>query len=438
MNKPTDCRTYVQSGQSLLVDRPEIWDSLSGGVPFRQTVWMKPWWEQFGREHLTCFITVVDRDDQIRGILPLQRYGRRGWQSVAAGLCTDYVSVLARQDDLDWVTTEIADFLIEHARHPELGWDQLHCEGVVAGDPGTASLVRHLRPKSNVRIESRMNVWYKSCEDDWETYLQNKSRKQRHRLRSMLRIFEQSEKTVEVRFANDPASVTNYLNCLIELHQRHWVENGQTGSFATRQSKTFIHDAAMKAFARCRLCLPVLFRLDPQTGQESIIAAQLHFIGDDDRLYCYSTGVNYDHSDLSPGTLLNMFLIRFAHDGDYVGIDLMRGDEDYKSRLGAEPLPLLSLDLFAPTVRGQIRRIAHDGLFRIKQFYRRRRQRETATEFSFEDAFAECYRERHPVPQENGPVEIAATDNLLPLAIPNHVINAAFNERDQPMILPFR
>lgn len=390
----------VETAESLLFDRADEFDALSEGIPFRETTWIRPWFKHLGKSKTTRLITVIDDEDRIRGVLPLERFGSRGWQTIGAELCADHISIITRDIDRDPVTRCIGEFLLKNVADPDLGWDRLRFDGVVAGDPGMDLLLKQLGDADNVRLQSRMNIWFRASTGDWESYLQMASRRQRHRYRASLRALEQTDLPLEVRIAEDETTVTKYVTELIRLHQKHWQSQGQPGSYSKSRTREFIQDAAIEAFRRGRLLLPALIQINPDTGEEIIIAVQIHFVGDDRRMYCYSVGMDYDYATIKPGNLLNTFLLRMAHDGAHPGIDLMRGDEEYKKRLSADPVPLLIVDVFAPTLCGRLDRFGHDFSLRVKQLYRQQRGRPTAYEFQHDEAFSAGYRSFLPTAVE--------------------------------------
>jgi len=406
-----------------LLSPPEQWDALAGGVPFRQTVWMKPWWNQFGTQKETLIVTVLDEDDTLCGILPLQRDGRHGWRTVAGGMvCTDHVSMLARPEDRQVVAEAIADFLIDNAVDPQLGWDHLHFEGTLAGDPAMRCLVAELEQRgASSKLTTRMNTWFIPCRDDWDGYLASCSRRTRRRYRDLVKRLE-TKPLFSVRTPETEAMVIEAVEKLMELHQRHWVSQGEPGSYARSEMKTFTVATAVAAFRRDRLFLPMLVWSDPESGMEKTIATQLHFIGEDQRWYCFSTAVDYDHSALSPGVLLNAFVLKSAHDQDCSGIDFMRGDELYKEHLGAQSIPLLEIGISAPTLRGRVDSIAREGIFVCKQALRQRLGRPLVRPLTTAEAFDPKYLELLPCPIETHPVENG--EDLF------------IDSEDRPMILP--
>lgn len=408
------------------------WNALAGGIPFRETSWLQSWWNQFSSHGDFLFITVLDENDAICGILPLQRRGARGWQTIAGGaICTDHVSLMVRPENRESVAEAIVDFLIENAIDPQVGWDRLLLEGSAAGDPAMQVLIEELQRRgSTIRLTTRTNLWFVPCRDDWETHLLSCSRRTRRRFRAFLKRIGDSGRVgapaeLHVRMPENEAEVIEAIEKLIELHQRRWQSQGQPGSYADPAMKEFVLAAAIDAFHRDRLLLPMLVRWGEKTQTEQIIAVQLYFVGGDQRLYCYSTGMDYDHAALSPGSLLNAFVLKYAHDNGCPGIDFMRGDEEYKKRLGGESIPILCAEVFAPTLRGHAQTRIHDGLFHAKQFVRQRRGRRLVQSLSLNEAFDPKFRaflptDNEPPEQQDDAAEHDEDDDLpviLPISI---------------------
>ncbi|MCM2372555.1 GNAT family N-acetyltransferase [Aporhodopirellula aestuarii] len=397
------------------------WDALAGGVPFRQSTWLQPWCRHFGLENELLFVTVLDDNGDVMGVLPLQRCGRRGWQTIAGdNVCTDHVSVLARPENLSIVTTAIADFLIENANDAELGWDRLAFDGIVAGDPGMRELLLELgRRDAAIRLTTRMNIWLVPCQDNWDTFLKASSKGARRRYQKALRQIgeastDDGKTELSIRIARDEQSVSETVEKLIELHQRHWQSQGEPGTYATRRMREFILESALESLEQDRLFLPSLVRTDPKTGVEQVIATQLYQVGDDGRLYCYSTGVDYDFAKLKPGALLNTFILKHAHDLGSPGVDLMRGDEEYKKRLHAQPIPSIHATVAAPTLQGRCNRVMSDLAFRCKQIARKRLGRPLVQTPFLEQAFDQRYLEFLPTDDRSfreGPAKLAGADN---------------------------
>ena len=107
---------------------------------------------------------------------------------------------------------------------------------------------------------------------------------------------------------------------------------GDSGCFEHHNFQSFMSGVA-RAF----------FELDQvwfgQLRINDVLAATSFALQRDGVLYYYQTGSNVDLSALQPGWLQNACLIRRAIDCGLSAIDLLRGDERYKSKLTAHRIP---------------------------------------------------------------------------------------------------
>jgi CelD/BcsL family acetyltransferase involved in cellulose biosynthesis len=377
------------SPEELLADT-NAWDRLAGGIPFRQTVWLHSWWQQFGDSERAFFLVARDESGDRRGLLPLERTDGdlRRLQTLAAGnVCTDHVSILAQPEDREEVATAFAKFLIECSSDRTHGWDQIDFDGTIAGDPAMEIFSRYLEAAEvPTCIRSRMHLWFNRCEATWEDLLLTRSRKYRNRVRGLLRKLDKSDGELFVRDAGSPEEVQMGLMKLIELHQKRWQDVGEPGTYSDERMVRFVTDATVEMSQRGRLVLPQLIY------KGEVIATELHYIGDDGRQYCYSTGVNHAYPDLKPGIMLNSHMFREAHRLGRAGIDYMRGDETYKGRLHSRPTPLLEISAFAKHARGQVRMAQDRATQLLKVQWRRMKDLPQDQPLTLDEAFAEEHR----------------------------------------------
>ncbi len=377
-----------------LLSGGNTWDRLAGGIPFRQTVWLRSWWQQFGDAERAFFMVARDESGDCRGLLPLERTEGdfRRLQTLAAGnVCTDHVSILVRPEDREEVATAFAKHLIQCSADRKHGWDQIDFDGTIAGDPAMEVLARSLVADDvPTNIHSRMHLWFNRCEATWEDLLATRSRKYRNRVRGLLRKLDESGGELFVRDAGSPEEVHMGLMKLIELHQKRWQDVGEPGTYADDRMVRFVTDATVEMSKRGRLVLPQLIY------KGEVIATELHYIGDDGRQYCYSTGVNHAYPDLKPGIMLNSHMFREAHRLGRSGIDYMRGDETYKGRLHSRPIPLLEIAVFAKHARGQMRMAQDRATQLLKVQWRRMKDLPQDQPLTLDEAFAEEHRDFLP------------------------------------------
>ncbi len=90
-------------------------------------------------------------------------------------------------------------------------------------------------------------------------------------------------------------------------------------------------------------------------------------LADQGALYCYQSGLDPDHLDDEPGRILLLILLRRALRLGFSSLDLLRGNEPYKSHLGAKPQA--SLNVFVGN-----RDLLGRAAFSLTQFKRRSRR----------------------------------------------------------------
>ncbi|EMI20183.1 cellulose biosynthesis protein celD [Rhodopirellula maiorica SM1] len=359
---------------STLFGSPEEWNSLSGGVPFRQTSWLQPWWDQFGGQLEAYVLVARDAEEQICGILPLCRSfdSPRTLRFIGDNnACTDFASILLDPQDAnaESIVDAMVQFLCEHTATDSEGWDFLELDGVSAGDPVMRCFSASLAKAGViVHAQSRMSTWLLQAAESWEQQLSRHSKRTRKKTRGFL---ESVDKTpgMERVIANSTEQVDEFMDAIIELHQRRWNAVGEPGTYADKQLRDFVTQMAHEMFRNDRLYLPVL-RLDGR-----IIGGELGILSDD-LLYIYSSGFDLDAANLEPGRILAVNTLKYVHDQGLRGIEYMRGDEPYKARSGAEPTPLLQLRVVAPRWWAKVCHSAWSAQFELKQWARRRTGRE--------------------------------------------------------------
>ena len=284
--------------------------------------------------------------------------------------CGDYTSILAREEDATGVAQEIGRFLVEHAADRERGWDTIGIDGVVEGDEPMALLCAALKDAgAALHAESRMHTWAKPAKSSLEEHLKDFGKTQRRKIRRWSERIEHHE-DLEAEVAGTVEQVSEFLDAMIDLHQRRWTEAGERGSFAEPEFREFVRDAAIDFFRRGQLYLPIL-RFNGR-----IIGGELHLIGGNRYLHCYSSGFDLDAAELEPGRILNSRTLVHLYEAGLAGIDYLRGDEPYKERMKATPKRLFHVRAVAPAWLPKLRHAAWWTSFELKQWMRRRAGRQ--------------------------------------------------------------
>ena len=369
----------ITDNLSSLMEDTSTWDSLATGMPFRQAAWLGPWWECFGQDSRASVVVARDDQNEIMGLLPLyrrlnHRNGSNTLSMIGDGdACSDYVSVLTLPQNAVEVATAMGRYLGAHASDDQHGWDLIDIDGVVEGDVAMGALATGLKEAgASLHASSRMSVWFKPADSSWEEHLKHHGKTQRRKMRRMVEKLDpdhdsdKSDGLQKVVAANED-ELSSLLHAVIELHQKRWEADGESGSFADPRFKEFMRASCRRFLAQGQLHL-VGLRKD-----EQVIAGELSFIGKDNRvLYAYSSGYDIDFADLQPGRLLCVDSLHELYQSDLAGIDFMRGDEAYKIRYATESKKLYRVRAVAPTLMPRLRHAVWSTGFEVKQWMRRR------------------------------------------------------------------
>lgn len=149
--------------------------------------------------------------------------------------------------------------------------------------------------------------------------------KQRHEVRRKQRRFD--EALGEALLVDDPTRFEGF----VALHR---AAPGNKGEFMTGDMEGFFRDLLVLPGARLD-CLV--------TGDDRLVAASIGF-EDADAYYLYNSAYDPAVAEVSPGIVLLHRLIRRVGESGRSRFDFLKGTEDYKRRLGAEPRPLFLVE----------------------------------------------------------------------------------------------
>ena len=359
-----------------IIDNAAQWNALAGDCPFRESSWLGSWWNHFGRQEDAYLLTAKDSNDQLCGVLPLHMssWHRGRLQFIGQGeACSDGLSVLCHPDVASTIGYEMGHWLASHADHRENGWSSIDLDGVIAGDQAMIGLLRGLSEGGAwTEVQSRMHTWFKPTTDTWDDFLVLLGRSRRRTARQLTaKLIDAPEFRCTTTSTLD--DLPHDLAEMIRLHQTRWNAAGERGSFASERFRHFIFDAATDFFKRDRLRLVSLYHRD------TLIASALQMIAANRALAVYSIGVDMTKPELNPGNLLNMETLQHAYEQRLPGIDYLRGDERYKSRLTAKPRRLTRVLVTPGTTMGRVQYAARRGTFELTQWLRRKRGSEPVT-----------------------------------------------------------
>ncbi len=309
------------------------WDRLlsrsTSVVPFLRHDYLRLWWSTLGGGEWSqgeMWVGVGrDSSGQALGIAPLF-WGHGPERPAALRLMgsieiSDYLDLIVPAGHAEALAQAVLDALASSG--PD-GWSRLDLYNIRDGSPslpalqkaaaahGWKSVHERLQPCPVIRLDA-----------DWETYLSRLNKKQRHELRRKLRRAEMNPEPVEMRLVEPGQDIATAIDAYLRL-------------MATDPDKAAFLSPTMRA----HFTSLIQGGIDAGWVQLAFLdvggvpaAAYLNFdyAG---RVWVYNSGLNPNFLPLSPGWVLLGRLIEWAIRNGRQEFDFLRGDEEYKFRLG--------------------------------------------------------------------------------------------------------
>ncbi len=316
------------SSEAELLSIQAEWNSLhaaSGtGNAFTSFDWTWTWWEHFGAirsPERQLFIQVVRRAGRVVGIAPLvRRRTRRGRIDKVELLgfpLADYPDFLLAPGEARAVS-----LLLRHLSHETALWDLMELRDLSPAF-ATASL---LKDALNQLPLHGMSYPEDACPyieigGDWESVLQQHSRRTRHTFRAQSRRLK--ELGAEIQVLDHLPQGRGLMERLSELDgAKRWNRFALPPLYS---SPEFFRSLFNRLGPSGQLYVALL----EKSG--SLIAGELGFKAGK-KLWCYWRAFDAAYRALSPGTLLLGAVIDYGFRNGYSEYDFTRGDEDYKKR----------------------------------------------------------------------------------------------------------
>lgn len=297
--------------------------------------WQRTWWECLGEGEL-CLVTVREDDGTLCGLAPLfaetTNQGERALAIVGCVDVSDYLDVIVAREHSERVYAALLDTLLRPDFPP---WDWLHLCNLPAASPTNTQLkmlaeARGLTVQHGVRDVAPML----ELPTTWDAYLEALDKKQRHEIRRKLRRVNQAPTrwyTIDRADALDQA-----IGDFVELHKQ---SRPDKHVFMDARMRGFFEQVARVLFARGWLQLSFL------EIHGARAAAIMNFIYNNDVLV-YNSGYDpVQYGAYSPGIVLFACSIQDAIAAGRRRYDFLRGNEEYKYRLGAHDTLVMELHI---------------------------------------------------------------------------------------------
>jgi CelD/BcsL family acetyltransferase involved in cellulose biosynthesis len=311
---------------------PDEWNALLSesvnDVPFLRFEYLNAWWSTLGGgEWPEADLALVSarESERLVGIAPLflsEHDGRQALMLLGSIEISDYLDLIVRADDLSRFLTGLLDFL---ASDYAPAWSAIDWYNLPEGSPTLTALEAESAKRGWDSLQEPFRpALYVPLPGDFEEYLMNIDKKQRHEIRRKMRRAEGGEQNVRWYIVEDEDALDSEIDGLLSL----MANDPNKEEFLTEVMRTQMRTSVHVAFKAGWLQLAFM-EVD---GKKA--AGYLNF-DYGDRIWVYNSGLDFNYKDLSPGWVLLGYLLQWANEHGRSEFDFMRGDEDYKYKFGA-------------------------------------------------------------------------------------------------------
>ena len=300
---------------------------------FLRWEWQSLWWEAY---HPGDLLIAAVRDDSgaLVGIAPWFIDTTSPDERVVRGIgcvdVTDYVDIIFDAAHVETVMTALADLLAERAS----SYTRVNLCNLRDASPTLPGLRAALdRAGFQTATEQQEVCPVIPLSRTFEQYIESLDKKNRHELRRKMRIAE-GNRELSTKIVGLEDDLETYTAQFMKLMAES--TDDKAAFLQNPQHVTFFKSILPVMMANEWLQLAFLNYGDVP------IAAYVNFVYNG-RVMVYNSGLSLAYGHLGPGIVLIVNLIRHACNCGYNAFDFLRGNEEYKFRLGGIPEPVYML-----------------------------------------------------------------------------------------------
>jgi CelD/BcsL family acetyltransferase involved in cellulose biosynthesis len=324
---------------TILYQSPQVftalaaeWNTLlhhsASDVPFLTLEWQSLWWQHFGPGKSLLVYAFRDEAGVLCGLAPLFLNGETGKREINTIGCadvSDYLDLIVTPGYEEPVFSALLDALAAPGAPQWDALDLCNIPEVSRTREVLGGLARARRWKAEASTLEVCPLLY--LPSTWDEYLARLDKKERHELRRKMRRAEQSEDPVRFRITQGEETLDADLDAFITLLIK---SRPDKAAFMTDTMRGFFHAVGHAAQRAGWLQLSFL----EVSGAQA--AAYMNF-DYRNHIMVYNSGLDPQSFQwLSPGIVLMGDLIQHAIEDKRDVFDFLRGDEDYKYRLGGQ------------------------------------------------------------------------------------------------------
>jgi CelD/BcsL family acetyltransferase involved in cellulose biosynthesis len=284
--------------------------------------WLSTWWENFHEGEL--LILLVRSKKRIFGIAPLmcvkqrlmRTFNLKMLQFLGTGI-SDYSNFIVRKEE----EVQCLATMIEYLNKCSKRWSFLNLREI----PLESEYVHVIRKAFSHELTSRISSTckYIPIPRSMKLLENNLAGTARRSLRRTLRRLEEEHK-IEFHIISDLDSAKDGLKTFTKLHEKQWSSKKSTGEHAL-PNKDFLNDIVKIFASKGWLNLSFL-------NADGIAISSCLGFEYGNKLYGYITSFDPEYGRFGPGQLHIKFLIEYCIRNGLRELDLLRGQEPYKSK----------------------------------------------------------------------------------------------------------
>jgi len=306
-----------------------LWAATPGATPFHHPAWHRTWLRHFGRESSPVFLS-VRREERLIGVAALDM-DREEARELGDHNVRDYAGPLALPGEENAIAAGILEWLREDLTPGAVFWG-------LPGDSPMRAAFELAADSGGWRVEEshEANCPGVNLPGDFETFVASLDKHDRHELRRKIRNFEAAG-LVTFTTATEPAEIGARMDSLFRLMR---ISRDDKDEFLTPAMEAFFRDLG-NAFGELGMMRLGTIAVD---GTEA--AMTLSFEARE-TTFLYNSGYDPAFSRLAVGLVSKAYAIRDSIERGRRRFDFLRGDEDYKRRLGGVAREVVTLRLRA-------------------------------------------------------------------------------------------
>jgi CelD/BcsL family acetyltransferase involved in cellulose biosynthesis len=317
MAEAVTCETF----ESLAAIQSDPRSRLRWDNPFVLPLWLKAWWQSFGRGRPD--ILAVRHHGEPIGIAPLMIQGRTARLVGDVNVC-DHLDVISAPDAAEVFFQALCDQL--RSRGVErLELELLRPDSIVLREIAPSARRRGL-PVEIAPQDASLEI---PLPESWDGYLKMLSGKQRHELRRKFRRVEQAG-SLGLRTVSEKAQAAEAMEVFFRLFRSNRPDKAD---FMQEPMMTYFRTLAQSLSEEDRLRI---FFLEFQ-GIPAAAVMCFHHRG---TMYLYNSAYDAHYQSWSLGILCKALSIRESIRSGMRVYDFLRGAETYKRHLGGQPITL--------------------------------------------------------------------------------------------------